>query len=341
MTESSTTPELQFQAIALNILIDSDSFAGVFDELEIWRSADKGQPYTEITGPSWRPAVIPHDAGPIPDHLVAGPLVNISGFQLSVLSLNGDMARLDYDFVSSDASLLKDVAAQITTQGQGRVHSYVDALGRLVLESTAAGTGSYLRVLPSDAASFLGLPLSLPDSEAYGKDARIRLVNGLEQYAFTDQLGSPTTSYKIRCSNSITLEKGPFSVSFTGKQAIGVTASNLVTGTLSLVGADGKPLCGVEVSIHPTFRGASVEGKIVAGADLVDSTNSDGYVEFVLVRGQPYTLGIAGTNIVKDFTAPTDSSITAFSLVDPSVCSQEDYFKVRVPDLPTLERRSI
>lgn len=341
MTDSSNTPELQFQAIVLSILIGSESFAGVFDELEVWRSPRKGQPYTEITGSSWSPAIIPYDAGPIPAVVVAGPLVNISGHRLSILSLNGDMARIDYDFVASDASILKDIAAQITTQGQGRVQSYVDALGRLALESTAAGTGSYLQVLPSDAASFLGLPLSLPDSEAYGKEARVKLINGVEQYPFTDHLGSPTTSYKIRCSNSITLEKGPFSLSFTGKQAIGVTASNLVTGTLELVGANGRPLCGVEVTIHPTFRGTSVEGKVVAGADLVDSTNSDGYVEFVLVRGQPYTLGIAGTNIVKDFIAPTDSSITTFSLVDPNVGSQEDYFKVRIPDLPTLERRSI
>lgn len=341
MTDSPKVPE--FQEVNLNILVNNEAFAGIFDELEVWRATSPGQPYIELTGPGWLPARLPANAGPVPEVLVAGPQVNVINKQLSLLARSGMLAQYDFNFIGSSAALLKDVAIQITQQSLGNLHAYVDDDAKLVIETVGVGAGAYLQVLPGDAAVFLGLPIELPDSEAYGREGRIRLASGVGSYTFLDRADAPTATYRTRFRNSLTGATSEFSVPFNGKQSIGVSASNLVVGFLQLVGSNGRPQADIEVTISSTFRGALVEGKLLAGADLVDSTNSDGYVEFELVRGQPYTIGIAGTNIVKDFTAPVDSSIATFSLVDPaySTSDSNDYFRARVPDLPTLERRSI
>ena len=339
MADSSQVPA--FQEVDLNILVNNEAFAGTFDELEVWRSDGPGLPYVEITGPSWAPARVPSTGGDPPAVLVAGRQVDVIGKRLSVLVRSGDLVQLDFDFIGSSAAVLKDIASQITDQSQGRLRSYVDLAANLVVQSVAVGNSAYVQILPSDAASFLGLPTTLPDAEAYGREGRIRLQPGVSSYAFTDLSSLPTSTYKTRFRNSFSGVTSEFNVPFAGTSSIGVTAPNLVVGFLSLVRSNGRPLPNNQVTVSPTFKGDVVEGKLVAGADLVDSTNLDGYVEFVLVRGQRYTLGIAGTNIVRDFIAPTDSSIASFSMIDPAFSDQDDYFKARVPNLPTLERRSI
>jgi hypothetical protein len=35
---------------------------------------------------------------------------------------------------------------------------------------------------------------------------------------------------------------------------------------------------------------------------------------------------------------PTDQAITSFPLLDPDISEQQDYFRVRVPQIPTLLR---
>jgi hypothetical protein len=339
MVSSLQVPE--FQETSLVILANDEAFSGAYNELEVWRSPAPGQPFKEITGEAWTAARVPADGEDEPPIVVAGPLIDVVGQRLSVIARNGDLSQLDFDFVGAGAALLKDIAIQITSQSGGRLKSYVDTNQKLVLETTVAGASSYLQVLSTTAAVFLGLPTELPESEAFGKERRIPLQPGVSQYTFVDQAGSPTSSYKTRFRNSVSGVTSEFSLPFTGVQAIGLNPTRLITGFLSLVGNDGKPLAFTEVSIRSNFRGQLVDGKLIAGGDLVDSTNSEGYVEFVLVRGQPYTLGIAGTNIVKDFTAPTDSSLSTFPLLDPAYGTADDYFKVRVPNIPTLARGSI
>lgn len=339
MADASNIPV--FQELNLSILVNDLAFSGVFDVLEVWRSPGPGAPFIEITGPSWSTARVPNGAGDQPSVLVPGPQVNVIGKRLSILARSGDLAQLDFDFVGSSAAILKDVAIQITAQSQGRLHSYVDEDAELVVESTAVGSGAYVQVLPTDAASFLGLPTVLPDAEAYGLESRIRLLPGVTGYNFVDLSGSPTATYKTRFRNSFNGATSDYSPNFTGDVAVGISAKNLVVGSISAVASNGRPAPNVQVTVSSTFRGDMVEGSVLIGPDLVDSTDDAGYVEFVLVRGQKYTVGIAGTNLVKDVVAPTDLSIALFSMLDPAFSKQNDYFKVRVPDLPTLERRSI
>ncbi len=339
MADSPILPDIQ--QTNLTILASSEAFSGVYDELEVWRAVSPSVVYQEITGPSWRAARLPQGGGDEPSVAIPGPVVNVVGHTLSVIARNGDFSQLDFTFIGSLGTLLKDVAIQLTSQSGGRLRSYVDIDQHLVIETASTGPSTYLQVLPTDAAIFLDLPTELPDSEAYGKARRISLQIGVNQYEFVDQFGAPTATYRTRFRNSLSGLVSDFSVSFTSAQAIGLSQASLVTGFLSLVSSDGKPRPHIEVTVRSTFRGQLVEGKLLAGGDLVDSTNSEGYVEFELVRGQPYTLGIVGTNIVKDFTAPTDSSITAFQLLDPAYSDTMDYFQARVPNLPTLARGSI
>jgi hypothetical protein len=123
---------------------------------------------------------------------------------------------------------------------------------------------------------------------------------------------------------------------------LGVGQSNLALGQLDLVDGSGKPVSDRTVFIEVPFSGAVIDDtKVVANQKLSKKTDANGHVEFLLVRGMDITVAIAGTNLIKSLTVPTDSSIETFSLMDPSLSEDNDYFKVRVPDIPFAERRSL
>ena len=107
------------------------------------------------------------------------------------------------------------------------------------------------------------------------------------------------------------------------------------------MGLDGRPLAYREVSVYPADLGELVEDKLVAGGPKENSTDANGHVEFLLVRGAAITVAISGTSIVRDIVVPTDTTVTVFGLLDPSVGPQDDVFVVQRPDIIYAERRSL
>lgn len=324
-----------FEVVNLEILVKDSDWLGTFDQIEVWRSrSTPGGPYDELTASSWKPARLPKNGGDIPAAPVTGPAVNIVGESLEFILKEKDSIFIV--FTGVDPLPFSQVSTQITAQSAGRLHSYVDSDAHLVVETLEPGTGAALRVVVSNATSILALPLQEPDVLVFGKDARLSLERGANVYRFSDVSGSTEYFYKTRFFNSMTGAVSAFSLPFGTGQVLGIAPQFLVSGFLDLVTSDGKPVVGRRVTLSLSFNGTITDGKLLAGNALSQHTDAFGHVEFNLVRGAKYDLSIAGLNLVKTVSTPLDPTVASFQLVDPDFSEQQDYFRVRVPQVPTL-----
>lgn len=327
-----------FEVVTLNITALDEDFVNVFDSIEVWRSrGTEGGPYEELTGNLWRGARIPSAGLDPPEIPETGPTLNVVGLKLEFLLNEKD--EVSITFTGSDPLTFSQAAVQIMTQSLGRLRAWVDENVKLIVETAEPGTGATLRILPSDAVSLLGLPTTAPDDFAFGTEARLQLLGGVNSYNFNDKTGARTYFYKTRFRNRFNNTASEFSPTYSAL-AVGIDVTSVITGYLDLIALDGTPLVGIEVSLRAPFIGQLIAGKLVAGQDLLKKTDVNGHVEFTLVRGQTYTLAISGTNIAKEIVTPANPAITSFLLVDDSFATQDDYFHARVPQIPTMERRS-
>lgn len=316
------------QAVRFQVFADPELVTGVFDAIEIWRSRDgEAGPFEEITASIWTTAV----------HLIADRPFSVSGKSL-LLRVN-ELNDLTIAFTGVDPVSSSSIASQIQTQGLGLLRTSI-AGGFISMETAQPGAVVTLRVVESDAAAILGLPIAEPDSVAFGHDARIAIIEGQAGYNVIDPHGSSDYFYKVRFRNKDTNAVSDFSDAFSGNTTGGVDPSELVRGTLKLVDMLGNSLPNYNVLLHNTFKGTSVGDSLVVGGPVQALTDSNGQVEFFLVRGITITVAVAGTNIVRDVTVPEDPEIESFNLLDPSL-GPDDLFKVQVPNIPFAERRSL
>lgn len=336
VVEATPTSEM----IQLQVLVKEEDWVGLFDQVEVWRSRDTvSGPYEELTAEKWMRARIPKTAGDAPSTPVAGAFVVASGKTLQ-LKVN-ETDDLVVTITGVDPLTYGQVATQVTAQGQLRVRAYVASDGTFVVETTEPGTGAILRVVGGDVAALVGLPMTEPEGLAYGRDARLALKRGVEEYLFTDVRGSTAYFYKTRFRNRITQAVSEFSHPFSVGQALGISSENIVCGYVDLVDVSGRPLAYRMVSVHNRFQGELVENKFIAGRDETKLTDTCGHASFTLVRGCTATVAISGTDVARDILVPTDPTVKTFNLLDPDVGTGEDVFKVQVPDIIYAERRSL
>lgn len=323
-----------YEVVQLKIFVADEDFAGVFDQLEVWRSkTGSGGPYTEVTAEGWEPARLPVGALPETDPEV-GRYVALNGTQLLIRV--SEQQDIPVSFSGVDPISYGDAAAQVTAQGAGRVRAYVAADGTFVLETITPGSGASLQVEESDAAALLGLVDYEP---TYGKEPRLGLKRGTGEYLFTDLRGSVGFFYKIRLRSQAQATTSSFSQAFSARQTVGV--ASLARGYVQLVTLDGKPLSNHEVVVYNKFSSVLVDGRLVASQSKSVLTDDQGMAQFFLVRGSEVTVSIPGTDIVRDVRVPTDLSISSFHLLGAEYGSEVDVFKVQVPNLVYAERRSL
>lgn len=323
------------EVIKLDILVNDPAFFATYDKIEVWRSLlGQGGPYSELTAVELSPARIPADSGP-PTVPVTGPSVVISGEGLELL-ING-VDEVVIDFTGVDPLTFAQVAAQVLAQGQAKVLAYVNPSGKLILQTTAAGTGASILVRPTDGASKLGLPIN---ERRYGQDPRLNLILETNRYTFEDLFGHEDYFYKIRFRNSATGAVSEYSLPHSVGARIGISSSHLICGKADLIQADGRPLINQEVHLHTEFNGAMVDGRVMVGTDLSRLTDAHGHVEFMLVRGQRFGVSVPGTSLFRTITVPTDPAKQVFNLFDPDI-ADEDVFRVQVPEIIVAERRSL
>lgn len=330
------------EVVQLQVVVKSEDFEGLFDVLEVWRSVSgPSGPYEELTADTWSPARIPKDAGDEPATPVVGESVVLVGLELKLRVSEDEDQDITVTFTGVDPLTFADAATQVTAQGLNKVRAYVDDDGVFVVETTQSGMEARLRVLESDGAAVLGLPMTEPDALAVGKEARVALQLGQESYLFNDLYGSDSFYYKTRLSFSLTGATSAFSPAFTALAPPGLDASYLARGRLELVGLGGKPLSGIRVTVYNPFQSALVSGRMVAESQQSKLTDKAGLVEFDLVRGLRVTVSISNTDIVRDIIVPSDEAVIVFGLLDPAVGTGDDVFKVQVPDVVYAERRSL
>lgn len=328
------------EIVQLQILVKREDYEDLFTQIEVWRSRSSIRgPYEELTDDRWRTARIPKLAGDRPAVAVTGRTVPIVGLTLELRIR--EQEDIVITFTGVDTLTFAAAADQITAQGLSQVVAYVDDGGLLVVESTEPGTGAVLRITGGDAAPLLGLPLTEPDSLAFGRDARIPIKVGTESYLFTDIRGSDAYYYKTRFRNPITQGVSEFFQPFSLGQALGISAANIVCGTLDLVDTNGRPLANREVVVFNQYQGDLVEGKFVAGFGENRLTDEHGHVEFNLVRGSHMTVAISGTDVARNIIVPTDEDVQIFALLAADVSTQDDGFVVQVPSITYAERRSL
>lgn len=333
-----TTTLATMEDLQLSLFVEGPQWEGLFDSLEVFRSrVSAAGPYEPLTGPKWMGARIPANAPDAPRAPATGPSVTIVG---TTLSLRVDESTdLSIVFTGVDPLTYAQCAAQITAQGVQLVTSYVVG-NLLVLETTQPGNGAILRVVGGDAAAILGLATVEPGSVAFGLDARIPLAHEQQIYPFVDHNGDPSFFYKTRFFSSSLNTFSPFSPPFTVTAVAGLDESSTIRATIDLVDSKGVALANRSILLHPKNRGTRIEGKVVIDSDTEVQTDESGHAEFMLVRGQSFTVAIAGTDIVRDFTAPIDPTLNTFDMLDPSI-SSDDNFTVQHPSIDYAVRRSL
>lgn len=325
------------QALQLDIFVDSASWEGQFDSLEVRRSRlTDGGPYQALTGDGWAPASLPALAS-APSPPQTGPSATLAGKTLYLLI--SERTQLAVTFAGPDPTTFASAATQIAGQSNGLLNSFVLA-NQLYVQTKQPGAGASLRVVGGDPAPLLGLQVHEPGSLAFGSDARIPLVHGVANYVYTDLNGSRDFFYKTRFFNTLSRTTSDFSLPFQGRFLAGVGLSNLVRATVDVVDARGIGQAGVAVLLFNRFAGTQIGGKTMVGGASNGLTDDNGHFETLLVRGTAVTVAIAGTNLARDVTVPTDPGVQSFDLLDPAYGSN-DLFNVQVPNLKYAVRRSI
>jgi hypothetical protein len=333
------SPTVVGQVVQLSFSAPQASWQGLFDRLEVWRAPSVDGPYVELTAPVWTGARIPGDLlGSPPLSPPTGPGVILVGKKLSVLI--NEQTQVDVTFTGTDPLTYSVASSQITAQGEGIISSFIAADGRVVIQTFAPGNSTILRVLPTDAAALLGLPTTEPACVNYGKDARLQLVQGVDAYSFTDAHGDPSYFYKARLDNSFNGNLSAFSTPFPAQTTGVLDGSALILGTVDIVDMQGRPVQNREVSLFTKFTGLVAGGFVVTPTDLRKLTDSNGHVEFPLLRGTTVVVSVAGTQLQRDVTVPTDPTLTSFNLLDPTV-GTDDVFTVQVPDIDFAVRRAL
>lgn len=329
-------PSIVGQVIQLQLQANTEDWLGLFDRLELWHSYD-GEYFQEVTAPTWRGARVPRDGGDLPLSPPSGDRVNLVGETLS-LFLN-EQTQVDVTFTGSNPLSYAQAATQVNA-ATPLVTAWVDEDGRFVVQSVQAGSIAILRVLPTTASSLLGLPTTEPGWFNYGLDARIQLIEDVNFYPVTQHHCHTASAFKTRFSNSFNNTTSEFSTPFYVEDLPIIDTSLTITGFLDLVDLRGRPVYNREVAITTKFMGTVLGGSMVTPTDQRLLTDRNGHVEVTLIRGMSIVVSIAGTNITRDITVPSDPLISSFNLLDPAVGS-DDVFNVQVPDVDFAVRRTL
>lgn len=324
------SPTATKQDLSLNILLSDEDWEGKYDKLDVLRSrmTDAG-PYEYLTGSAYLPAAI--------TGAVVSPVLAIAGLTL-LLRVN-ESFDISVTFTGVNPISIASAATQIAAASLGLLQAQAPS-NALMINTVPVGAVASLRIVGGNAAPLLGLPLTEPSSVALGKDARIALTPSQQVYEFTDHNGSLGFFYRTRFYNSTTGASSDFSAPIAGKDVSPLLPSMLVQGYLRLVDIRGVPSRKEMVLLYPQMNGTTVEGRVMVSGALSKATDDDGRVEFTLLRGQQFTLAIAGVSLARDITTPTDLAITSFNMLDPQY-AKDDLFNVQQPAIDFGARRTL
>lgn len=293
-----------------------------FTSIEVWASYNEGGTYEEMTAPAPLPAKFYSAPSP--------PVLDVAGYSFG-FSIDGFPAsRVTFPSLPRDWSLPM-IATRMNEIFPGLAS--VDTVGRseyVTLSSVAVGRSA------SVACTYSENPDVFPVVGVLGRDGRPVLQAGKYIYDYSDPGGKDSTRYKWRFSANGANPVSGFSFRSFGKldRAPAVPVS---LATARFVGLDGQPLAR-KVYITESALQGPMNGYIVGSPsdNLVVDTDSDGFLQVLLVRGMRVLVAVEGTSLVREITVPNAATFDLLAAVGAT----PDQFSVQtVP--PLLTRRSL
>jgi hypothetical protein len=326
------------QSFKLDFFVPTSTWLGLYDRLEVWRSrATVDGPYEALHDNTWLPATLPLGAPTTPPSpSQTGAYVSVVGLDLQFL-VDG-VKTVSVVFTGSNPLTLAQVATQIAAQSNQLLSSFV-INGQVVVQTGQLGEIAMLQCTGGEAAPLLGFDTTTAGI-AFGRDVRIPLASTNEHYSVVDAHGSSSYFYKVRFFNSTSGSFSDFSLPTQGASPAGVSQTNLVRCYVDLVDLTGAAIPNAELLIYNNFNGLQVESRTVTGGSIRLLTDSNGHAELLMPRGAQIRVAIGGTDLARDVTVPTDTTIQAINLLDPSVGS-DDLFTVQKQLIDFAVRRSI
>jgi hypothetical protein len=307
--------------ISLDVHIDDlATVLALFDVIQVWRASSQIGGYDEITAPTETPAIL--------NGAVPGPWV-LDGTTLNITLNSADPVPVH--FTGTDPFTLHGVCQAINALIPGLAGEAGTDTNLLRLTSPVLGTGSSL-VVTGDAPWVLGLPTT----KVNGKAARMVVVNPTVDYLFRDFDGLATNWYKTRYYSSSTQSVSSFSDPRQGSPQVVLADADLSLAKVSLADGAGRPLVGrriifVPMTIRTVVAGARNYG-ILPGPDrIVVVTDSAGYAEIKLVRGQVFKVFFEGLAHEREFTVP---STTEFDVLTAISTAPDPFTIIQTPAMP-------
>lgn len=322
-------------AVLLDFILQTEDWLGRYTHVEVWRSTlgEEG-PYTPLFSTTSTPqmAVVPDGVGDPSD--APGGFVEVFGKPLE-LRVNRSYT-LAFTSTETDPISKADWAASIQAAIPS-IRAWVDSTGCLGLASSDAyGSTGSLEILPGDAATLLGLTASI----AFGRDDRILIPAGCTRLSYRDLFGKNEYYYKVRFFDRFTKSVSVFSPPIQGGNRLaGVQSSMFVRGYVKLM-SGGVPTPHTRISVYYPNAPALVDGYLSVGQNTVQTTDDNGYAEFLVLRGVPMDVAVAGSNTVRRVTIPVDVPIDSFNLFDPALAN-DDAFGVQRRDVLYADRRNL
>lgn len=276
-------------------IVDTEKTLLLFDSIQIWRSIDNIEPYTQLTADEEIPAIA--------DGTISGTW-NLENTTLTIIKNSADPITMT--FTGSNPFDLQTVINQINLKFPSIARQQGANINKLRLVSDVVGLSSNLTISGS-AVSILGLPTT----KLIGKCHRVELTYPTNKYRFYDLDGAPTYYYKARFYNKLNKTVSPFTNPIRATIAPVLDNTQLVTASITLSDNVGNPIEGRRIILVPivTKRVSSIA--LLSTQDrIILKTNQFGFASTKLVKGTTIKCFFEGTGFEREIIVPdTDFDI--------------------------------
>ena len=282
----------------------------------------------------WRGRSGPDGLFELVTDFVAGPAV-LTGADVGPHELFGktlsflvnDTDQVDVTFATADPVSTAAAAAEIDA-ASALITSADDGNGRVQITTVGTGTGASIEVLESEGGISMGFQTG---DFAIGIGTDTTLVGGTHEYFFTDQNSDADFWYKVKLRHDSTLVESELTTAFPANLSQGVPKSETIVAYMRLVDLSGCPIEGRKVTLANTFLPNVVNTTVpdqsagVFRGFTEKVTDSNGYVEFRVLKGIEIDVSVEATSFVRRLTIPSTVGLDLVDLLDPTLVTRDEF----------------
>jgi hypothetical protein len=296
-----------------------DEWTGSFNCFEVQRSrfGDAG-PWEDLHNPSGSVS-----AGFI---ILPKTAYDVDGLELELV-----VDRVHEVTVTFSGTSAADVAAAFNNAMPSVITSASLSTG-VTVATLSIGHGASILVLADDAFTKLGIPGLFH----HGVSSCPALLEGQEGYTFIDPAAEEDWYYRTRYLHRTSGEASTWSVPVPAAINVVVDPSELIKGEVYVTDPSGRPVQNVLVLLGVQ---ADSTNPGMLPVQLQQYTDSNGYAGVLVRKGVKAVVSLSGTGVSREIQVPSTGD--TFDLMDVSLSTQPDAFRVQVPNIKVGERRSM